>query len=374
MSAAGGGGAQTPAPVRVACFGAGWVTVNRHIPAMRRHGGFDVRLIVDRHPERARAAAARTGVPGHLAADSADALPLDEVDAVSCGTAPFGHHAILRGALERGLHVITEKPFTMTVAQGEELVELARRRRRVLAIVHNFQFAASAVKLQRWLAGGRLGRVRAVWAVQLSNPARRLPDWFDELPFGLFYDESPHLLYVARALAGGELEPVAVTAHPSTRGLRNTPAQIDAQLRCGDVPVSVQMNFEAPVSEWHVAVVGERALGIVDLFRDIAVHVPNDRGHRALDVLRTTASSTWHHWRGYLRSGLGHARGTLLYGNEEVFRRFHAAIATGREPAGIGPDDALAVLRLQHWIVGAGQTRAVAPPGYDRRVGEASSA
>jgi predicted dehydrogenase len=249
--------------------------------------------------------------------------------------------------------VLTEKPFTMTLQEGEELAALATERGLTLAVVHNFQFAPSVLRLRRWLERGRLGRVRAVWATQLSNPARRLPTWFDELPGGLFYDESPHLIYTARALAGGDLEPVSVTVHPSTRGLENTPAQIDAQMRAGEVPVSIQMNFEAPVSEWHVAVMGDRGMGVVDLFRDIAVFMPNDGDHRAPEVLRTSASAGWHHWLGYVRSGPRHMLGRLRYGNDEVFRRFHAAIGSGEPPQGIDAADALAVLRVQHWILEA---------------------
>jgi scyllo-inositol 2-dehydrogenase (NADP+) len=344
--------------IAVACFGAGWVTTHRHIPTMRRHGGFEVAAIVDRRPERAKEAAERLGIPRHAGAESVEELDFqEEIDAVTCGTAPFAHHRVVGGALRAGKHVLTEKPFTMTLEEGEELVALARERERTLAVVHNFQFARSVLRLRRWMQEGKIGRLRAVWALQLSNPARRLPTWFDELPFGLFYDESPHLIYMARALAGGDLDPVSVTVHPSTRGLVNTPAQIDAQMRSGEVPVSIQMNFEAPVSEWHVAAIGDRGIGTVDLFRDIAVYTPNDGDHGALEVLRSSASSSWHHWRGYAGSGLKHLRGTLRYGNDEVFRRFHQAVLTRTVPPAIDGTDALAVLKIQHWILEAGQDR-----------------
>jgi len=128
-------------------------------------------------------------------------------------------------------------------------------------------------------------------------------------------------------------------------------------MRAGEVPVSIQMNFEAPVSEWHVAAIGDKGIGTVDLFRDIAVYTPNDGDHKALEVLRSSASSSWHHWRGYVGSGLKHVRGTLRYGNDEVFRRFHAASLTGASPEAIDGLDALAVLKIQHWILEAGQDR-----------------
>jgi hypothetical protein len=67
--------------------------------------------------------------------------------------------------------------------------------------------------------------------------------------------------------------------------------------------------------------------------------------------LRTSASATWHHWRGYLASGPHHLRGRLLYGNETVFGRFRDAITKGVEPAGISAQDAMAVVRLQHQVV-----------------------
>src|SRR5919204_1484204 len=262
--------------IPVACFGAGWVTTHRHIPTMRRHGGFDVVCLADRREERAREAAARVKVPHYERAEGVGELGVrDRIEAVTCGTAPFAHHRVIRSALEAGKHVLTEKPFTMTVDEGEELAALARERELVLAVVHNFQFAPSVKRLRRWMESGRLGQVRAVWATQLSNPARRLPTWFDELPGGLFYDESPHLIYMARALAGGELERVSVTVHSSTRGLLNTPAQIDAQMRAGEVPVSIQMNFEAPVSEWHVAGLRDKGLRVGGFFPGLPGFTPH---------------------------------------------------------------------------------------------------
>jgi hypothetical protein len=50
-------------------------------------------------------------------------------------------------------------------------------------------------------------------------------------------------------------------------------------------------------------------------------------------------------------SGPRHLAGVLLYGNDEVFRRFGAAVRSGGEPRGISAADALAVLRMQHDIL-----------------------
>lgn len=335
--------------VRVACFGAGWVTANRHVPALRRHGGFEVVALADPDLDRARETARRLGVPQAIGIDTPAALEV-EVDAVTCATPPAAHYAVARGALDAGLPALVEKPFTLTVAEGEELLALARERRLPLAVMQNFCLAPSTRRVERWIANGRLGGVRAVWAVQLSSPARRLPPWYDDIPHGLFYDESPNLIALARLFAGGEPVPVTARVQPGGEG-RQTPAQVEAALAAGDVAVTLLMHFEAPVSEWHVAVVGERAVATVDLFRDVAVFTPGDGRHLALDTLRTSAATTGGHWAGVVRSGLQRLRGRLRYGTDEVMARFHAALVEGVPLGPIDAAEALATTRVQHWIM-----------------------
>jgi predicted dehydrogenase len=351
--------------IRIGLVGLGWVSTHRHLPALARNPAFEVVGLADRDGELAARWARKLGVPRHCAATAIDAIDwIDDVDAVDVVTAPMSHHALIRDALRRGKHVITEKPFAMTVAEGEELVALAAERSRQLAIVHNFQFASSTQRLIDDVAAGKLGRIKSIIAMQWGNPGRRLPTWYEELPAGLFFDESPHLLYLVRRLAPSALRLVHVDSCPSTEGLR-TPASIDASYRATvdgrDIPVTVNCRFEAPLSEWHVAVLGERSAGIVDVFRDIYLHLPNDGRHVTSTVLRTSWRATAMHWARHLVNGPLHLTGRLLYGNETVFRRFADAVRTGRAPEGISGQDALAVLKMQHAIIGAVEAGAANP-------------
>jgi predicted dehydrogenase len=339
--------------LRVAAVGLGWVSQHRHLPALQRDRAFDAVGAVDRHPGRASEVAARLGLRRHHCGERLADIPwLDEVQAFVIGTAPAAHGALIREALSLGRHVLTEKPFVLDVAEGEELVALARAKGLVLAVIHNFQFARSTRRLAAELAAGHYGPLRFVHARQLGNPRRRLPAWYEELPLGLYYDESPHMFYLLRALAPAPLELLGAELHPSTQG-KNTPAWISAHYRAGPqrIPVKLDLAFEAPLSEWHVSVAGENCLGDLDVFRDIYVRLPNDEGHTTWPVLRTSLAATWSHWTQHLVSGPGHLLGRLLYGNDEVFRRFAAAVLSGTRPEGIGADDALAVLRMQHEIL-----------------------
>jgi scyllo-inositol 2-dehydrogenase (NADP+) len=342
--------------IRIGLVGLGWVSTHRHLPALKRDPRFEIVGLADRDGDLAQLWARRLGIPNHCAASKIEEIAwVDHADAIDVVTSPMSHYALIRDALVAGKHVITEKPFAMSIAEGEELVELARAAERQLAIVHNFQFASSTKRLLHDMKTGSIGNVRSIIATQWGNPRRRLPVWYEQLPGGLFFDESPHLLYLIRRLSPGKLRMVGLDSCPSTQGL-HTPASIDASFRAagvdGDIPVSVSCRFEAPLSEWHVAVLGDEAAGIIDVFRDVYLRLPNDGAHVTSTVLRTSLYATWMHWKAHVRNGPLHLAGRLLYGNDEVFARFGRAIQ-GEEPLkDISGADALDVLRMQMDIVG----------------------
>lgn len=111
---------------------------------------------------------------------------IEEVDAdlVAVATPVDQHYPMARAALERGRHVLCEKPFTLNVAQARDLAALARAKGVVHVINHEFRHYPARETLTRWIEEGRLGRVEHLvirdripgWA---RSPARRLT-WLTE--------------------------------------------------------------------------------------------------------------------------------------------------------------------------------------------------
>jgi predicted dehydrogenase len=335
--------------LRVAAVGLGWVTLNRHIPALRRSHDVEVVGVIDPRPERVSATAKRLKLRAAVGSGPGDIEWLDEIDAVTIGTPPQTHAEIARPFLAAGKHVLLEKPMAMSPLEGQQLVDAAQAAGRTLAVVHNFQFSRAMLRLQRMLRAGELGDLQSIAAVQLSNPKRRLPSWYEQLPMGLFYDEAPHLLYLVRSLLPGEPRIVRADIVASTEG-RETPSLVE--LRFGtQIPVTISMRFEAPLSEWHLAVMGSRRMAVVDIFRDVLVVMPNDGGHTATDIMRTTASTIFSHLSGVAISGALLLAGRLSYGNDEVVRRFVQSCQTGQPPNGISAVDGLRVVELQHQVL-----------------------
>jgi predicted dehydrogenase len=332
--------------LKVVSIGAGWVTRERHLPALAREPRVQLLGVVDRHRERAEAAARTFDVPNW-------GTTLDEewtLDAqcLVIGTPPFAHADLIETAVQRGWHCLCEKPFALPARRAAEVVESARRSGLALGVVHNFQYSRSGARLFELVERGILGAVQAVYACQLSNPRRRLPHWYPELPGGLFLDEAPHLLYLLRRMLGGRLEPRTVDARLSGTEIRDLVATFEHE----SISATLAMSFTASVSEWEFVVVGDRSVAALDIFRDILVVVPNDGLHRGRDILRTSAHAIGGHLAGVASSGVRLLGKRLDYGNEEVIRRFvDAASGAPDRLAWISGEDGCAVVACLETIL-----------------------
>jgi predicted dehydrogenase len=82
-----------------------------------------------------------------------------DIDAISVVTPVSTHYALAKKALENGKHVFIEKPFTATVAQGEELVELAEKKGLTVMIDHTFLFTGAVRKMKELIGQNVLGEI-----------------------------------------------------------------------------------------------------------------------------------------------------------------------------------------------------------------------
>jgi predicted dehydrogenase len=79
------------------------------------------------------------------------------IDAVAIATPVFTHHELAKKALEAGKSVFVEKPFTYTVAEGEELIELAEKKKLKIMVDHTFLYTGAVRKIKQLLEDNVLG-------------------------------------------------------------------------------------------------------------------------------------------------------------------------------------------------------------------------
>jgi len=92
-------------------------------------------------------------------------------------------------------------------------------------------------------------------------------------------------------------------------------------------------------------------MGVLDIFRDIYFSLPNDKRHRARNILRTSCGAVLGHVAGFGRSGIKEVTGRHAWGYDVVLGRFGRAIREGCDPADIAARDALRINELQFKII-----------------------
>lgn len=118
-------------PLRAAVIGVGYLG-HFHAQKYARMPGVELVGVVDAKPATAFRVAAELGAA--VLADPADLA--GKVDLVSVACATESHHAVARDCLAAGLHVLVEKPVTVTVAQADELIALAEAKGVQLHVGH----------------------------------------------------------------------------------------------------------------------------------------------------------------------------------------------------------------------------------------------
>jgi predicted dehydrogenase len=79
------------------------------------------------------------------------------IDAIAIATPVSTHFALAQQALQAGKHVLLEKPMTATVAEAEQLLELAARQQRVLMVDHTFIYTSAVRKIRELVQSKQLG-------------------------------------------------------------------------------------------------------------------------------------------------------------------------------------------------------------------------
>jgi len=144
-------------PLRTAVIGVGYLG-RFHAQKYAQLPDSNLVAVVDANADVARRVAAELNV--EACTDSAQVL--DRVDAVSIAVPTPLHFEIGRAALERGVHVLMEKPIATTVAEARALVDLARARECVLQVGHLERFnpaivaAANRLQTPRFVESHRL--------------------------------------------------------------------------------------------------------------------------------------------------------------------------------------------------------------------------
>lgn len=157
---------------RIGVIGAGWWATFAHIPAINSHPQAELVAVQSRERAKAEKIARDFGAK-HPCTGVEEILAIKELDAVVVASTPNVHFTQAKAALERGLHVLLEKPMTFTADEARELVELAAKKNLQLVMSCPWHFTRHGIEARRLIHGGALGEVKMI-SVLMTNPIDKL--------------------------------------------------------------------------------------------------------------------------------------------------------------------------------------------------------
>jgi len=128
-------------------------------------------------------------------ADSHHLLNGVGLDAVVIAAPVKYHFPLAKDALLAGKHTLIEKPMAATVAECEELIDIARRKGLVLMVGHTFLYSAPVRKIAEIVANGDLGEIRYI-------NSRRLNLGLFQKDINVAWDLAPHDISIILHILG----------------------------------------------------------------------------------------------------------------------------------------------------------------------------
>lgn len=194
--------------------------------------------------------------PSAQVSASPDDLFASDIDCVVIATPVQTHYTLARQALLSGKHVMVEKPLTASVAEAEELVELASQANLVLMVGHTFEYSPAVNELRTIVREGGLGRIYCIETERLNLGLFRND-------IDVIWDLAPHDVSILNYILGAEPISVRVSAHGHLRSAIADNAHLDLAYADGST-AHVHVSWMHPTKVRKVTIMGADRMAIYD--------------------------------------------------------------------------------------------------------------
>jgi predicted dehydrogenase len=163
--------------LRVGLLGVGAIAQVVHLPVLSQLSDVELTLVCDIDQPRAKAIAARFGIP-HVFADDEAVFRSDLVDALIVCTPSHMHEQQAIAGLQSGKHMLVEKPLGLTEDAVERIIAVAEKTDRTLMVAMNNRYRPDTQALRPFATNGELGDVfltRGAWLNKKTRIVR--PTW-----------------------------------------------------------------------------------------------------------------------------------------------------------------------------------------------------
>lgn len=183
--------------------------------------------------------------------DYNDILTSPDIDAVAVVTPVSTHFELARKALENGKHVFVEKPFTATVAQAEELITLAEKKKLTIMVDHTFIFTGAVRKIKQLIDEKALGDLYYYDSVRVNLG-------LFQRDVNVIWDLAPHDLAVMDYILDERPIAVAACGKAHVNGMEDT-AYVTVHFK-NNLIAHFNVNWLSPVKVRTTLIGGEKKM------------------------------------------------------------------------------------------------------------------
>ena len=261
---------QASRPLDGALIGFGKMAEHGHLPGWRRTRRARIRAVCE--PDAGRRSRATELLPGARLYATREALFAQErLDFVDVCTPPPFHAQVMTDALDRGLHVLCEKPFVNTRREWTSVLRKCERSGRIAFPVHNWKHAPILARAIRWVRQGHIGRVlHSEFHTLRAQPCEGLTAWRGEKEEagggGILLDHGWHGIYLLLNLHAEKPRTVSAWLHPSPARSRQAERSVHLLLGFPTSTATLFLTWEADRRYNASRIYGER--GFISLEDD----------------------------------------------------------------------------------------------------------
>lgn len=191
--------------------------------------------------------------------DYNDILNDPDIVGVAIATPAITHHDIAKKALQKGKDVFVEKPISLTTADAEDLISIAKSKDRILMVDHLLQYHSAVIKLKELIDQGALGKLQYIYSNRLNIGCLRTEE-------NILWSFAPHDISVILGLVEKEPEYVSAEGQAYLQDdiYDTTITHLNFKNR---LRAHIFVSWLHPFKEQKLVVIGDKAMAV---FNDIS--------------------------------------------------------------------------------------------------------
>jgi UDP-N-acetylglucosamine 3-dehydrogenase len=199
------------------------------------------------------------------------------LDAVHVVVPTFLHHEIAKLAVDRGIHVLIEKPIADTVVRAQDIFRFAAEAGVTLMVGHIERFNPAVRKLKSMIQEGNLGRLISVSTLRVAPYPKRIVDT------GIIVDLGCHDIDIMSYLANSLVREVFCNASSTIHHLEDT-ASISLNFENGATG-HIETSWLSKIKARKLFATFEQGFVLLD-FMDQSLILYDDNSAREIEVVK----------------------------------------------------------------------------------------